>query len=262
MIWCQQNLCSQKLVFQHLREDHRSTDLNNGLRCKMDNCFKSFSSYHAYRMHLQRNHLVCSDNAAGASLMFSNDASFEESDLSIGDSFQETDFHEETDENQLQTFQKHFAELYMLCREKYVLPVSTVLSIMSKVVSLFVKFETGHVEKHNPVTTVEFELLWKNLHKESYYRRFCGSAGLVAPREVQINDFSFQYVPLLSILPQYLSHADVLSSVSYQCGTDRNVSSNCMHGSFLKENAFFKGNKDLQGDPKVTPYSKKTIIYF
>ena len=51
IIWCQQNLSSGKLVLQHLKEDHRSTDLSHGLISKMDNCFKSFSSYYGYRMH-------------------------------------------------------------------------------------------------------------------------------------------------------------------------------------------------------------------
>ena len=188
-------------------------------------------------MHLQRNHSACNDNASFSS-MTSNDASFEESEILA--------FSDGTDQNQLQAFQKHFAELYMFCREKHLLPVSVVRSIMSKVVGLFATFETAHFESQNPVTFVEIELLWENLQSEAYYyRSFCRSAGFVAPEKIQIHDFLYQYVPLTSILQQYLSHADVMSSISHRYGTNANVSSNCVHWSFVSENEFFKSNEDL-----------------
>ena len=241
LIWCQVQCGSEKLVLQHLREDHRSSDISRGVMCKTNDCFKSFYSYHGYRMHLQRNHVVANNNIA---VFFrssnSNDLILQESEIST------CKFFEETPEKRLQDFQKQFAELYMFCMEKHVLPVSVIRSIMSRVISLFVAYETAHSEAQNPVTMIEIELLRENLQKGAYYRSFCRSTGFVLPRKVEINDCSFQYIPLLLILQQYLPHVDVLNSMAHRYNnTETDVSSNCVHGSYFKDNEFFKGNEDL-----------------
>ena len=223
VIWCQVQCGSEKLVLQHLLEDHRSSDISRGVVCKTNDCFKSFYSCHGYRMHLQRNHVVANNSIAVSSTSStSNDLILQESEIST------CEFFEETPEKQLQDFQKQFAELYMFCREKHVLPVSVIRSIMSRVVSLFVAFETTHSEGQSPVTMIEIELLWENLQKEAYYRSFCRSTGFVLPRKVEINDCSFQYIPLLLTLQQYLPHVDVLNSMAHRYyNTVTDVSSNC-----------------------------------
>ena len=128
--------------------------------CKTNDCFKSVYSYHGYRMHLQRNHVVANNSIVVSSTSnTSNDLFLQESEIST------CEFFKETPEKQLQDFHKQFAELYMFCKEKHVLPVSVIRSIMSRVISLFVAFETAHSEGQNPVTMIEIELLWENLQK-------------------------------------------------------------------------------------------------
>jgi len=248
VFWRKRSFFSPKLVLQHLRHDHKKSSFQE-LMCKFGNCLKPITSFTSYRIHIQRYHKsefishFIADSVASTSFDTVNNAGTTEINANISsdqldqcirptrndeNSNTENDksnnsnieaIHLENDDlNQLQQFKNQFLELYMECREKHMLPTLVLHSIIDKFVQLFATFEAGHPScncmRSNSITMCDVEVMWENLQKQSYYRAFCLSAGFVEPKAIQLNQDSYQYIPILSLLRHYLSHADVQNSNS------------------------------------------------
>ena len=160
VMWCKSSFTSPKLVLQHLRHDHRKKDLQE-LMCKFENCFKSITSFSSYRIHLVRYHKSASSSNTPLATSSDTINTIGSIEIEAVSSHDRLDYHsiaefdesnssddksilDECDQNKLQQFKNQFSELYMLCREKHMLPSLVLHSIIGKFEQLFATFEANH----------------------------------------------------------------------------------------------------------------------
>lgn len=257
-LFCPVNLCSAPFVctaemLMHLRNQHNLLDYQNGLRCQYANCKRIFKSYESFRVHHSRYHLSSNTGTSGINTFLLNDSSFNQESNCLSDKC-ETNFP---------NFLEEFSLFYLKAREYYVLPVHTVKDIFDDFVRLLSIFkstcEKAAGKCFQAFEIPDFQAMWNDLRKEAFFKNYCKSIGLVEPLTIDILEeetnkvFSFQYVPILNTLKNYLSHGDVLDSISREKMSSEDVFDelgnrilkSLADGDYFANNAFFRKNLNL-----------------
>ena len=235
---CERSFESIRLVLEHLRIAHSDSQKKGRLRCKVDNCGKPSSTYHAYRMHVLRCHNYC---ASSTHDLMDNDISDIPSPSRVAST------ENTADPSAASSFEHDFLCFALACRERYVLPISVFNDLLSRTLSLCQQYHRLCVNaRHSNNSNID--MLWVKVQNEKRFECMLGALGLVSPVQICLSETdTYQYISVLETLKAYLSHGDVLQSVNKSLADvhGQNELRDFTDGSNFHTNEFFRGNSTL-----------------
>ncbi|XP_078495299.1 uncharacterized protein LOC144742535 [Ciona intestinalis] len=156
-----------------------------------------------------------------------------------------------------QTFVSNFVKFCLQLRERYILPQRAYETIINDMTALFSHFHQNLIKHFKSEVGFNEHLenpnflpdLWKKLQNKSMFEQSCQSLGLVQPETVKSdNNITFQYVPIVKSLSNYLNQQDVLQAVllnNRSCASKTNVLCDFTDGEYFRTKSYFRGNQDL-----------------
>uniref|UniRef100_H2Y2P4 C2H2-type domain-containing protein n=1 Tax=Ciona intestinalis TaxID=7719 RepID=H2Y2P4_CIOIN len=256
---CGLKLNKQELLM-HLRNDHHSKV--SVFKCKIYVCNRIYSSIRSYEKHLNRSHSEIIYSTAHSTGNGEEENLAPDYNCEVGASLNDesacipTQLASLSDEG---TFVKNFVTFCLKLKEAYVLSHATYLKIMNDMVALFSSFHKDvlnfqHINNTSSSALDQTEYLfdktflsgvWEKLQSKTIFLGYCESIGLVKSRTISLGDKSFQYVPVLSTLKNFLQHPDVWHEINKmeEASSSKEVLSNYTDGDHFKQHTYFKGEK-------------------
>lgn len=229
---------SRAYLLSHLRGYHRSCQT---YCCKMGSCKAIRTTYTSYRVHLYRQHATVQTSESAIAQVNNNDLVSEFSyDLVHTEQSGEATTTSTSPATSV-SFSDACLKLNLTMLEKFSLPRSVSRNIMLMFINVFEDFKD--------ISPTELGQVVDQSQSEYIFRKSLLSIGLIEPIEKfpsQQRNLSYQYIPILRVLEQYISHKDVTESMDRNFSNSSNgLLNNFCDGTLFIDHPFFKSDRSL-----------------
>jgi uncharacterized C2H2 Zn-finger protein len=266
---CEAKFANVKKLLFHMRVIH-IFDKNIHLTCCIGKCEKLYSTVKSYKKHVEREHRMELENGECNVLHVENnfDVQYNAVDLpsNDGDVIDTCDGSNADLSNIFQVFSRNVTLFALRTRESHSLAKSISSNILCDVSTLFVTFfqqfsefiltrltasgidiSVDHSLNRLLLDNDVFTSVWTNIDTDSKLKRYCKEKlGLVESKRIFLGhnsvtgkEESYEYIPIVQTLQQYVQHEDVWNSINRNVIKTSDVLYDYTDGSAFKQHFLF-----------------------